>query len=118
MFESEILVSLQNSDETINGELFAKANKVREENVGEIVYLRAIIEFSNHCRRNCLYCGLRKANRKLSRYRMTEDEIFRTAKNAWQMGYQTIVMQSGEDPYFDRNRIANLIVRIKAETSL
>src|SRR5512136_1061611 len=55
--------------------LFAAADAVRKEQVGDEIFLRGIIEFSNYCERNCLYCGLRCGNRKLSRYRMTDDEI-------------------------------------------
>jgi len=61
-------------------ELFYAADKVRKEQVGDEIFLRGIIEFSNHCERNCLYCGLRRGNAKLSRYRMSEDEIITTAK--------------------------------------
>src|SRR5664280_707740 len=61
-------------------DLFAAADAVRKEQVGDEIFLRGIIEFSNYCERNCLYCGLRKGNASLSRYRMSEDEILATAE--------------------------------------
>ncbi len=96
--------------------LFQAADRIREEFVGKSVHLRAIIEFSNFCRQNCLYCGLRRDNRRLPRYRMALREIVRTAENAAAEGYKTIVLQSGEDVWFTRNRTADLIRRIKDQT--
>jgi len=114
----EILDYLKRADETSDRALHSRADQVRQQKVGNVVYLRAIIEFSNYCRKNCLYCGLRKDNQKLQRYRMSEEETVRTAKHAWKMGYQTIVMQSGEDPFFDQTKVTKIIEKIKKETNL
>ena len=94
--------------------LFQKADEVRERHLGKGVHLRAIIEFSNNCIRNCLYCGLRRDNRKLTRYRMPVDEIFSAAVKASREGFKTIVLQAGEDPYYKSEVIANLVRRIKS----
>lgn len=75
--------------------LFAAADRVRKEQVGDEILLRGIIEFSNICERNCLYCGLRKGNTKLSRYRMSEDEILATAQGIKKACINTVVLQSG-----------------------
>ncbi len=83
-----------------SADLFATADRVRKNEVGNEIYLRGIIEFSNFCERNCLYCGLRKANEKLSRYRMTDDEILETARHIKSTGISTVVLQSGEDSYY------------------
>jgi biotin synthase len=99
-------------------ELFSAADKVRKEKVGDEIFLRGIIEFSNHCERNCLYCGLRKGNSKLSRYRMTEDEILATAEQIKKTGVPTVVLQSGEDSFFSHDIICRLIERIRKETDL
>ncbi len=96
--------------------LFQKADQVRENYLGKGVHLRAIIEFSNYCIKNCLYCGLRRDNRKLVRYRMTADEIFSTAVKASREGYKTIVLQAGEDPYYKTEIIADLVRRIKSSS--
>jgi biotin synthase len=77
-------------------DLFAAADRVRKEQVGDEIFLRGIIEFSNYCECNCLYCGLRKSNDKISRYRMTDDEIFTTAQQFKKTGIPTVVLQSGD----------------------
>ena len=98
--------------------LFDAADKVRKEQVGDEIFLRGIIEFSNHCQRNCLYCGLRNDNSKLSRYRMTEDEIIATAQEIKKSGVPTVVLQSGEDSFYRTDTICRLIKRIRKETDL
>ncbi len=98
--------------------LFDAADKVRKEEVGDEIFLRGIIEFSNHCDRNCLYCGLRKGNSKLSRYRMTEDEIIATTHEIKKSGVPTVVLQSGEDSYYKADTVCRLIKRIRKETDL
>jgi len=99
-------------------ELYSAADKVRKEQMGDEIFLRGIIEFSNYCERNCLYCGLRKGNSRLSRYRMTEDEIIATANQIKKMRVPTIVLQSGEDPFYSADVICRLIERIRKETDL
>ena len=94
------------------------ADRLRAETMGEAVHLRGIIEFSNYCRRNCGYCGLRRDNRKLARYRLTREEIVEAAIKAWQIGYKTIVLQSGEDLYFSTELMADIIREIKSVTKL
>lgn len=93
--------------------LYCLSDKIREDYVGNEVHLRAIIEFSNYCCKNCLYCGLRRENKKLKRYRMSPQEIIQTAFNAIELGYQTIVLQSGEDPGYQREDIIDIIKEIK-----
>lgn len=99
-------------------DLFAAADRIRKDQVGDEIFLRGIIEFSNYCERNCLYCGLRQGNQKLSRYRMTEDEIIAAARQIKKMRIPTVVLQSGEDSFFSTEIICNLISRIRAETGL
>lgn len=99
-------------------DLFAAADAVRKEQVGDEIFLRGIIEFSNYCERNCLYCGLRRGNRKLSRYRMTEDEIIAAARQIKDLHIPTIVLQSGEDSFYSAEIICKIIERIRVETGL
>ena len=98
--------------------LFIAADAIRQRFVGSEVFLRGIVEFSNFCRRDCLYCGLRLSNRDLPRYRMEEGEILAAAHRIKAAGISTIVLQSGEDPCQSTVRICRLIRRIKDETSL
>ncbi len=93
--------------------LFQTADRIRKKFVGDAVYLRALIEFSNYCKNDCLYCGIRHSNAKATRYRMTPEEIFNTARRAVQAGYKTIVLQSGEDLWFDADKMSQIIRRIK-----
>jgi biotin synthase len=89
------------------------ADKLRAETVGDGVHLRGLIEFSNYCRNNCLYCGLRRDNRKVSRYRMTPAEIVAAAEHGAKLGYKTVVLQSGEDPAYSGETMAEIIREIK-----
>jgi biotin synthase len=99
-------------------DLFATADRVRQNEVGNEIYLRGIIEFSNFCERNCLYCGLRKANHHLDRYRMADDEILSTARQVKAAGLSTVVLQSGEDSFYVTEHICSLIESVKRETGL
>lgn len=94
--------------------VYRAADKLRRDNVGDTVHLRAIIEFSNICRRRCRYCGLNRENRALERFRMTPEEIVSTAKEAVAAGYRTIVLQSGEDDWFNAVRLGDIISEIKS----
>lgn len=93
--------------------LFEKAREIRNKYDGKNVHLRALIEFSNHCKRNCLYCGLRRDNRSLKRYRMSIDEIVEIAGEASELGFKTVVLQSGEDPWYTAEKISEIIRKIK-----
>lgn len=101
------------SDEQNQEDLFRKADAVRKQYVGDEVHLRGLIEFSNICRNNCMYCGIRRDNSQLARYRMSEDELIETARKAAAMGFKTIVMQSGEDVWFSRERMCRIVEAIK-----
>lgn len=114
----EIIALLALPDVAERDMLFAAADRVRKECVGDEVYLRGIIEFSNHCERNCLYCGLRRGNKKLARYRVPEDEILAAAGRVRGAGISTIVLQSGEDSWYTRERLDSVIRRIKRELGL
>lgn len=101
------------SDETKNDWLFKEADKIRHENVGDDVHLRGLIEFSNICKRQCKYCGLRSPNTGAERYRLLKNDIILTAKNAVKLGYRTVVLQSGEDDYYDTDKMCEIIQEIK-----
>lgn len=101
------------SDNSKNDWLFKEADQVRRENVGDEVHLRGLIEFSNICKRQCKYCGLRSSNKEIERYRILKDEILLYAKKAVNMGYQTLVLQSGEDDYYDTDKMVEIIREIK-----
>ncbi len=112
LLEKEEIVSLLSSND-FDEEIFAAADEVRKKYVGDCVHLRGLIEFSNICKQNCLYCGLRKDNETVQRYRLTAEQIIDFAKKAHSYGYKTIVMQSGEDAYFTAERLVPIIKEIK-----
>ncbi|MDD4019092.1 MAG: [FeFe] hydrogenase H-cluster radical SAM maturase HydE [Kiritimatiellae bacterium] len=98
--------------------IYAAAEQVRQHSMGEAVHLRGIIEFSNVCKNNCWYCGIRCGNDHVARYRMTAEEIVDTAKNAKLWGCGTVVLQSGEDPFFTAAILSDIVRRVKGETGL
>lgn len=100
-------------DNSQNDWLFSLADKIRKENVGDEVHLRGLIEFSNICKRTCKYCGLRCENKDIDRYRIEPDDIIFYAHKAVDMGYKTIVLQSGEDEYYSRELLCKIIKGIK-----
>ena len=114
----EDIIALLKLPGAYSPDLFAAADRVRKNEVGDEIFLRGIIEFSNFCERNCLYCGLRKSNLNLSRYRMTEDEVLVAAGQITNTGIPTVVLQSGEDSFHSTDQICRLVERIKNETGL
>lgn len=110
--KTEIIGLLNNRTDA--GDLFAAADLVRRKFVGADVHLRGLIEFSNICKNNCLYCGLRRDNKALERYRIDKNTILALAKHAKSMGLKTVVLQSGEDVYFDIPKMTEIIAGIKS----
>lgn len=100
-------------DNTQNEQLFELADIVRHNNVGDEVHLRGLIEFSNTCKCTCHYCGLRSENKNIERYRIPPDDIIKYAKNAAELGFKTIVLQSGEDNFYTREIMCKIISEIK-----
>lgn len=99
--------------------LYKKADDVRREYLGDDVHIRGIVEFSNICKNNCDYCGIRRDNKNFKRYRMTPEEIFRIVKDAHKkLGYGSVVLQSGEDDYYNTKMMFNIIRKIKKDTGM
>lgn len=113
ILSADEIVSLL-SDNSINNSLFKAADEVRENFVGNDIHLRALIEFTNICRCNCLYCGLRAENKNVERYRLSKDEVLDIAQHAVNSGYKTIVLQGGEDLFFSAEYLGEIIKCIKA----
>ena len=95
--------------------LYASAREVREAVYGKSVYLRGLIEFTNWCRNDCYYCGIRRSNRCADRYRLTEEQILDCADCGYRLGFRTIVLQGGEDPFFTDGKICRLVSGIKEQ---
>ncbi|MBN1233747.1 MAG: [FeFe] hydrogenase H-cluster radical SAM maturase HydE [Candidatus Coatesbacteria bacterium] len=110
MDKEEVLYYLKSLE---TNDLFKKADSARSEFCGNKVFVRGIVEFSNNCIRNCKYCGIRRDNKNINRYRMTQDEILESVKKIDGSGLNSVVLQSGDDFFYTQKDICLLLERIK-----
>lgn len=111
----ELLALLQCNDAKILEALRQAAQAQAQQTFGNNVYLRGLIEFSNFCKNDCLYCGIRRSNRKASRYRLTPQEILECCATGYALGLRTFVLQGGEDFAYDDKRLAEVVAEIKRQ---
>ncbi|WP_427910022.1 radical SAM protein [Pelotomaculum propionicicum] len=116
--KDDIISLLALEDEEKLKILYRLADRYRQKYVGEEVHLRGLIEFSNYCRKNCFYCGIRWGNQKANRYRMSLDEILDNVNDAEKLGYKTVVLQSGEDLYYTSDKLVDLVKKIKQRSDV
>ncbi|KAB3537863.1 [FeFe] hydrogenase H-cluster radical SAM maturase HydE [Alkaliphilus pronyensis] len=115
----EDIIILLNAKEALEVKtLFSIADRFRKEIVGDVVEIRGAIEFSNYCAKSCNYCGIRKGCNSTKRYRMKEEEIIEAAVELNRLGIRTVILQSGEDDYYDIDTMCSIIKRIKLETKM
>lgn len=93
--------------------LFAQAQAVAKHSFGNKIFIRGLIEFSNHCRNDCYYCGIRKSNLKVKRYRLSKEEILSCCKEGYALGFRTFVLQGGEDGYYQVDIMCDIIHTIR-----
>lgn len=93
--------------------LAARADEVRQSYYGKDVYVRGLIEFTNYCRNNCYYCGIRAENKNADRYRLSAEEILECVEEGYTLGFRTFVLQGGEDFSYSTEDIGSLIAEIK-----
>lgn len=110
-YEKLIISRSPEADEYI----MQKAFEARTGVYSNKVFIRGLIEISNICKNDCLYCGIRRGNKNCSRYRLTADEIIECCKEGYSLGFRTFVMQGGEDNYFDDTVLCEIIKKIKSE---
>ncbi len=110
----EDLLKLIQTD-SFDEKLYLSGDSIRRKIYGNSVYIRGLVEFTNYCKNNCYYCGIRCSNTKAIRYRMTTEEILSACDRGHQMGFRTFVLQGGEDPYFTDDRICQIVSEIKAK---
>ena len=111
--DEELASVLLCDDPRFGGYLAEKARDVRERVYGKDVYLRGLIEFTNYCKNNCYYCGIRSGNKNAERYRLSEEEILSCSDLGYALGFRTFVLQGGEDPYDTDERIVSIVRGIK-----
>lgn len=93
--------------------LYSSADEIRRRHYGKKVFLRGLIEISNYCKNDCLYCGIRKSNKNSVRYRLSKEDIYNCCKNGYELGFKTFVLQGGEDPYYTDDVVCEIIENIK-----
>ena len=104
------LISSSEYDEALR----LNADAVRRENYGDAVFIRGLIEFTNYCKNNCYYCGIRAGNTDAVRYHLSKEEILLCCREGYGLGYRTFVLQGGEDPYYTDELICDIVSAIKA----
>ena len=105
----EDIRQLLEADSSVDEYLFQRADYRRQEIYGRDVYLRGLIEFTNFCKNDCYYCGIRRGNRTLERYRLTKEEILDCCNLGYGLGYRTFVLQGGEDSYYTDRYLCEII---------
>jgi biotin synthase len=113
--DDELLHYIITEDPDEEEALFARARKVRSRSYGQDVYFRGLIEFTNHCKNNCYYCGIRGGNAQVERYRLSLEEILNCCRMGDLLGYRTFVLQGGEDPWFTDGRVEEIVAAIRRE---
>ena len=111
----ELLYLLDNIDEKSKELLIHRAHETRMKHYGKKVYMRGLIELTSYCKKDCLYCGLRRNNKNADRYRLTLEEVMECVRKGDALGYKTFVLQGGEDAYFTDERMVEIIKAIKNE---
>ena len=111
--DEEFLALLACDDAGLNDYLAQKARAVRERFYGKDVYLRGLIEFTNVCKNDCKYCGIRRSNRHVERYRLSDEDILACTDEGYALGFRTFVLQGGEDPYFTDERMVAIVRAIR-----
>ena len=113
--DNDILHFIKTSDPEEMELLFSEAQKVKTKYYGTDVYFRGLIEFTNYCMNDCYYCGLRCSNKKVSRYRLSPEEIMECCRTGDKLGYKTFVLQGGDDPFFTDKVLGKIIRDIRNE---
>lgn len=108
----ELLKEWKNPE--VSRKVTEEAVRLRKQYYGDKVYTRGLIEFTNYCKNDCYYCGIRRGNSHAKRYRLSREEILNCCKNGYALGFRTFVLQGGEDPYYTDERMADIVRSIRA----
>ena len=113
--DAELLQLITSTEADTNQLLATAANKIRQQYYGKKVYIRGLIEFTNYCKNNCYYCGIRAGNAHAQRYRLSKEQILDCCAEGYKLGFRTFVLQGGEDPYFTDERICEIVAAIRKQ---
>lgn len=111
--DAQMMQLLAAEDRIVVEELCQNARDVRQMYYGNKVFTRGLIEFTNYCRNNCHYCGIRRDNRNVERYRLSDTQIYDCVREGYQLGFRTFVLQGGEDVFYTKDRLGAIIRHIK-----
>lgn len=112
---AEFKVLIEGRTPELSEYLFEKSRQVRMDHYGNDIYMRGLIEFTNYCKNDCFYCGIRKSNSKVQRYRLTEEDILNCCQTGYELGFRTFVLQGGEDMHFSDEKLVHIILSIKKQ---
>lgn len=112
---AEFKVLIEGRTPELSEYLFEKSRQVRMDHYGNDIYMRGLIEFTNYCKNDCYYCGIRKSNSKVQRYRLTEEDILNCCQTGYELGFRTFVLQGGEDMHFSDEKLVHIILSIKKQ---
>ena len=110
--KEEFTALLDNNTIHLREQLAKAADKIRREHFGNKVFIRGLIEFSNYCKNDCYYCGIRRSNQNAERYRLSKENILSCCREGYELGFRTFVLQSGEDLYYTNERMADIVSSI------
>lgn len=113
MLTKDQWIQLIGSREVYESQAAALAKRIREEHFGNQIYVRGLIEFTNYCKNDCYYCGIRRSNPNAERYRLTMEQILECTHTGYELGFRTFVLQGGEDGYYTDERLEEIIKAIK-----
>lgn len=111
--KEQLTLILNTKDAELEDYLMESARETARQVYGNKIYMRGLIEFTNYCRNNCYYCGIRRENRQAERYRLTEEQILSCCQNGYRLGFRTFVLQGGEDVWYTDDSICHLVSEIK-----
>lgn len=111
--DDELRALIDDSDAASDAALFERADSVRRKIYGDEVYIRGLIEFTNYCKNNCYYCGIRRDNKACERYRLSKDDILSCCEEGYSLGFRTFVLQGGEDPYYTDDILCEIVSEIR-----
>lgn len=105
---------IKNRNKELADYVFEKARNIRHAVYGRDVYIRGLIEFTDYCKNDCFYCGIRRSNKNAERYRLDKDDILESCKAGYGLGFRTFVLQGGEDCFYTDDMIADIVKSIKS----
>lgn len=115
--KDEWITLLEQPFESVAEYAFEKARKLRNKYYQQDIYIRGLIEFSNFCKNDCYYCGIRRSNKEVLRYRLNLKQILKSCETGYHLGFRTFVLQGGEDPYYSDERICEMVSSIRSQFS-